>query len=312
MFNIYLPYLKKHISGIIRINTPLKPLNSKIKIFSPNQTTFPMFIYNPRYFNQVRDQGNCGACWAFVICCLMEYDIKIKVNEFNKYLDVQHLINCYPDANGCNGAIPELALIWIQANQFKININNVYLQKMGPCVFVNQGFTILNKSVYSLCEYIKEENIINPTQQQQQILNKNIYNMKQQLINNGPFFTSISVYSDFVNFNGETVYSRKSNDFIGGHAVLIVGYADKGTDNRPGFEEGYWVIRNSWGTLWSPNYDFEGYCAIRMGINECGIESRSGCAETNVSVSRHLTQDMIITNLGDLQKSSYTIRSKKI
>ena len=106
--------------------------------------------------------------------------------------------------------------------------------------------------------------------------------MKMQLIKNGPFFGSLKIYSDFFNFPGDKVYTQGSGESIGGHAIEIIGWVDKGVDLREGFQSGYWVCKNSWGNGWAPGYDFYGHFAIRMGTNECGIESRSGCAETNV------------------------------
>ena len=103
-----------------------------------------------------------------------------------------------------------------------------------------------------------------------------------QLLEYGPFFGSIGVYQDFFNFKGDRVYVKGSDVFVGGHAIEIVGWCDKGVDLRENFQDGYWVCKNSWSKDWATGYDFAGYFAIKMGSNECGIESRSGAAETNV------------------------------
>ncbi|KHJ42331.1 hypothetical protein D918_07671 [Trichuris suis] len=51
---------------------------------------------------------------------------------------------------------------------------------------------------------------------------------------------------------------------ITNHAVLIVGY---GVDDQTGTD--YWIVKNSWSTLWGEH----GYFRIRRGADECGIES---------------------------------------
>ena len=109
--------------------------------------------------------------------------------------------------------------------------------------------------------------------------------MKVELITNGPFFAGIYAYDDLFTFTGDSVYIKTDNSsLVGGHAVEIVGWVDKGVDTRSGFSEyGYWVCKNSWGTTdWCPEYDFKGYFPIRMGTNECHIESLCGAALPNI------------------------------
>jgi len=48
------------------------------------------------------------------------------------------------------------------------------------------------------------------------------------------------------------------------HAVNIVGY---GRDASTGLD--YWIIRNSWGTVWGQ----AGYMLIQRGVNKCDIEA---------------------------------------
>ena len=112
--------------------------------------------------------------------------------------------------------------------------------------------------------------------------------MKMQLLTNGSFFGSISVYNDFIHFKGDKVYIKNSDDFVGGHAITVIGWVDKGLDLREGFEVGYWVCKNSWDITCAKLYDFPGYFAVKMGSNECGIESRAGCASADVE---HVTED---------------------
>lgn len=295
-----------------KVNTPLKPLISPLKMFEKDKVLPNIYIYNPKYFSPVRDQGSkCGGCWAFVICAMLSDSVTIKILKFGKNLNVQQLISCYPE-DGCDGAAPEDALLWLEKNNFKISIGNQYLEVASKCEKSETGITVEKNSVKSLCEYIKRECIINPTQEESKLIKDNIYIMKMQLLKSGPFFGSISVYQDFFNFKGDKVYIKQSGQFIGGHAITIVGWCDKGVDQRAGFEEGYWVCKNSWSTNWAAEYDFPGYFAIKMGSNECGIEGRSGCAEANVEhviEDKKIPSEFVFNKYIDLIK--YVIENKK-
>ena len=270
---------------IYKTITPLKPLISPIKKFTLlSKDNIPnIYIFDPKYFSPVRDQGKCGACYIFVICSLLSDNVTIRIGNFGKNLNVQQLLSCYPSKDGgCEGEAPEDVLIWLEKTGFKLSISDEYKDAVTQCIRTEKGISVAPTSVRSLCEYIKRESITDPTPTEQATISKNIYRMKQQLVTDGPFFGSISVFSDLFNFSGNKVYEQNSNVFSGGHALTIVGWCDEGVDKREGFESGYWVCKNSWGDDWAPEYDFKGYFAIRMGRNECGIESRAGCADANV------------------------------
>ena len=262
--------------------TPLKPLQSPIEKFDPGLPLPEIFIYNSKYLAPVRNQGRCGACWAFVIAGLLADCITIRIIKFSRNLNVQQLLSCYKEVPGCDGAAPEDVLIWLEKTGFKISIDEQYLQSVSECIISEKGISVQKNSLTSLCTYIPDECINNPTKSQQDIINQNIYTMKVHIRSLGPIYSSISVYDDFFKFKGDRVYSKQSDNFVGGHAVEIVGWCDAGVDLRNNFKDGYWVCKNSWGKSWSSSYDFPGYFAIKMGTNECGIESRSGAAHPNV------------------------------
>jgi len=76
----------------------------------------------------------------------------------------------------------------------------------------------------------------------------------------GPVETAFTVYSDFENYAGG-VYHHVSGSMAGGHAVKMVGWGvDAGVK--------YWKVANSWNPYWGE----KGYFRIRRGNNEGGIE----------------------------------------
>ena len=62
-----------------------------------------------------------------------------------------------------------------------------------------------------------------------------IEQLKQALICNGPCLGALPVYNDGCEF----WYETRGDSYLGGHAIAIVGYNQKG-----------FIIRNSWGKYW--------------------------------------------------------------
>merc|ERR1712232_67633 len=84
-------------------------------------------------------------------------------------------------------------------------------------------------------------------------------------LQNGPVMAVVSAISWKSYGKGGWIHKMKdcayNKDFL--HAVVIVGY-DLGKDGQ----DGYWIIRNSWGKDWGDN----GHMKLELG-NSCGILS---------------------------------------
>jgi len=87
--------------------------------------------------------------------------------------------------------------------------------------------------------------------------------IQNAIMTNGPVEAAFSVYSDFENYAGG-IYKHTKGSQVGGHAIKIVGW---GTENGTK----YWNIANSWNKFWGEN----GYFRIKRGSNECGIEEQA-------------------------------------
>jgi cathepsin B len=81
------------------------------------------------------------------------------------------------------------------------------------------------------------------------------------IMTDGPVETAFTVYSDFETYESG-IYQQTSKVPEGGHAVRIVGW---GVENSTE----YWTVANSWNPYWGEN----GYFRILRGVNECGIEA---------------------------------------
>lgn len=96
----------------------------------------------------------------------------------------------------------------------------------------------------------------------------------------GPVETAFTVYADFEDYEGG-VYQHTTNQSVGGHAVRIVGW---GTDEESGLD--YWKVANSWNPYWGEN----GYFRIIRGTNEGGMESQ--CVASSADSTWGLMSDL--------------------
>jgi len=101
--------------------------------------------------------------------------------------------------------------------------------------------------------------------------------IQKLILSGGPVETAFTVYSDFENYAGG-VYQHATGDKAGGHAVKIVGW---GVDN--GVK--YWKVANSWNPYWGE----EGYFRILRGSNHCGIEDEAAGTSADAKWQRGVT-----------------------
>lgn len=84
----------------------------------------------------------------------------------------------------------------------------------------------------------------------------------EQIMKHGPVEAAFTVYSDFENY-ATGIYHKTSHKALGGHAIKIVGWGVEGGVK-------YWKVQNSWNPYWGEG----GYFRIVRGADECGIESQ--------------------------------------
>ena len=253
------------------VNVPLTPFRAPLKRLPP--VDIPHSLIHPS-ITAVRNQGDCGSCWAFAICDSLSDRIYHRTKRSGRgaklTLSPQHLLNCY-DPTGCEGGSPEECVIWMAKTKFRVTTASRIPYKAssgggsGIRACTSSGIVgVGENSVISIVEFIPE------VAYDHAILKQNILNMKRELVLGGPIYSAISVYDDLFRFTGDGVYEHDpKSTIIGGHAIEIIGYVG----NQ------YWICKNSWGKEWPRQSKTPGYFKVKMGVNMCGIESRCGTAE---------------------------------
>lgn len=197
-------------------------------IFQDDYYKLPKILDYRKDLLPVRDQKNQGSCFAMAAACMKEWQEK-QDYELNEYLSPQFLYNqrdnLYDD---------------IKNNDEGMYARNVMklLNKIGICYEKNYRYGIIENKKYIDINLYKQakEHIIKGYAQ---VLSKDA--LKYSLKINGPCLVVFPVYNFFDQF-----WKKNEGDtFLGGHAMVIVGYT-----------ENYFIIRNSWGNGWCDN----GYC----------------------------------------------------
>ncbi|XP_042910064.1 cathepsin L-like peptidase [Parasteatoda tepidariorum] len=198
----------------------------------------------------VKDQGDCGSCWAFSTTGSLEGQHKKKTGQLIS-LSEQNLVDCtwVYENNGCNGGWMDNAFKYIQDN-------------LGIDTEVSYPYTA-NASLNCL---FKKENVGANCTGYVDIGSGDEESLKKAVATVGPISVAIDASQPSFHSYQSGIYDEEfcSTSELD-HAVLVVGY---GTEN--GLD--YWLVKNSWGTSWGMN----GYIKMsRNRDNQCGIATKA-------------------------------------
>lgn len=229
---------EKYLKSNLINKSGLKFLENYKYSESSNDSFSPIDWREKNIFLPVRNQEDCGACWAFATVGTIEAHRAIKFNK-KTYLSPQQLVDCDTKEKGCKGGWPSIAYNYISTNGIISEKNYPYHAKNENCnddIVKTQTESKID-SQFLRCE--EDECLENSFQ----------YN----LLKDGPVTVVIDAYNtNFFNYKSG-IYDESCGE--PNHAVMLVGYGIDKTTNIS-----YWIIRNSWGSTWG----MEGYGYVKF------------------------------------------------
>ncbi|KAL1785240.1 cathepsin L1-like [Sigmodon hispidus] len=202
------------------------------------------------YVTSVKDQGSCGACWAFSAVGSLVGQMFRKTGKLVP-LSEQNLVDCSwsQGNNGCNGGLMELAFRYVKDNG-------------GLDTSESYPYEALDSIMQDLPGYweLREVNVMGFVK-----VPSSEYALMKAVATVGPISVGIdSKHYSFQFYKDGLYYEADCSSSNLDHAVLVVGYGEE-SDGRK-----YWLVKNSWGERWGMN----GYIKMaRDRNNNCGIAS---------------------------------------
>jgi len=225
--------------------------------------------------SDIRDQGECGSCWAFGAAEAMSDRLCIHSGgSVLVNISANALLSCCSGCGfGCNGGFPLSAWSYFVSNGLVTGGQHGSESGCQPYTFRHCEHHV--DGPYPKCTgegptppcTDKCRAGYGKSYEEDLYFGKSYYNVEYdpaqiqaELMKNGPVEAAFTVYSDFLLYKSG-VYQHVHGSELGGHAIRILGWGvDSGTP--------YWLVANSWNPTWGD----QGYFKILRGHDHCGIE----------------------------------------
>lgn len=196
----------------------------------------------------VKDQGTCGACWAFSANAALEGLNFINTTTLLSFSN-QQVIDCDNGQGdeGCGGGWPYLAVTYVSKNGIEVDTDYPYTGQQGTCRYNSA----------------KAHNVTTGYK----FVTANSTDQLKAAVVNQPVSVGIEADQDVLQFYKSGIVMLNCGNNID-HAVTVVGY------HKIDLVEA-WIVKNSWGTDWGE----DGYVHIwtgkaNNGEGVCGILSQ--------------------------------------
>jgi len=206
---------------------------------------------NKNAVTPVKDQQQCGSCWAFSTTENFESMWFLGGNTIPT-LAPQQLVDCDPQSQGCGGGWTYWAFEYLMTPGVggqEGEVSYPYTATTGTCQF-NAGDVVARLTNFTFATVPCESGSC-PVQDDL---------LQTQLNSVGPLSICVNAgtWSDWTGPEPMTADDCPGDAEDLDHCVQLVGYD---------WNQGYWIVRNSWNTNWGQ----QGYIYLQTGGNTCGL-----------------------------------------
>jgi len=186
----------------------------------------------------IKNQEQCGSCWAFSATETIESAILISSGSVQGGAP-QEIVDCDTNDQGCNGGDPAEAMQWvIQQGGQDLESCYPYTGQDGTCAS-------------SQCTPTNKISSTGSVSQSESAIYQALQSMPPSICCDA---------SAWQNYQGGVLTASQCGDNVD-HAIQLTGYNTG--------QGGYWVVRNSWGASWGES----GFIFLQYGQNTCDITS---------------------------------------
>jgi C1A family cysteine protease len=197
---------------------------------------------SPSVLTPVKDQGQCGSCWAFSATEQIETDVALATGTLYT-LSPQQITSCDTVDLGCNGGNTETAYSYVKSaggleSESEYPYRSGTTKATGTCkatgtkVATIGGYSTVSSRASSESKMVTQ-------------------------IQSSP----ISVCVD------AEVWQTYTSGIVGSSCGTQLDHCVQAVGLNAGGSTPYWIVRNSWGTSWGNS----GYIYVQEVINACGI-----------------------------------------
>jgi MYXO-CTERM domain-containing protein len=200
----------------------------------------------------IKDQGQCGSCWAFATAGLFEQRLlAVDGNTIN--LAEQYLVSCNSNSWSCARG---------GSAAFDYYLSRYITGETAAGAVYEADFPYVAQDVACTGQpHTHHEKITSWKRMVSGSTLPTVAAVKQAITDYGGVWAAVCADSTFDRYRSGIIASTTCTST--NHAIVLTGWDDNGGDGTTG---GYWYMRNSWGSSWGES----GNMRIGWGVNHIG------------------------------------------
>lgn len=224
----------------------------------------------------VKDQNNCGSCWAFSAAASYESSYAMR-NKKKINVSEQHALNCCQGS--CRGGIPQKVFQWMMDGN-KLT-NEMQLPYIGNQQFCSDNYGDYGAVAWNYVDEQQRWNVI-----------PSIMDIKKAICAHGALVSTVTITSSFIQYNGG-IHRENTQGMRTDHAITIIGWDDS---------KNAWLIKNSWSEDWGENgFMWLDYKSNNIGINTVWVDAK---IDNNVRPDEHIENNTTSITISDALASN--------